>query len=96
MDVLLGRRLFSVGLVCQDNFGHRRCRREPTPQFAFVATSSSASAWRFREYGSTSNRPHNRRPHVTTPAQDLHIQHLHLQDCLRPAGPDSCCNNRFA
>ncbi|ROI16097.1 Transcription factor Dp-1 [Anabarilius grahami] len=31
-------------LLRKGNFGHRRCRREPTPQSAFVATSSSASA----------------------------------------------------
>ncbi len=45
MDVLLGHRVSSIGLVCQGNFGPRRCRREPTPQSAFVATSLSASAW---------------------------------------------------
>ncbi|KAL1264652.1 hypothetical protein QQF64_005007, partial [Cirrhinus molitorella] len=34
----------------------------------------------FRQFGSTSNQPHNRTPRVNTPGQDLHIQHLHLQD----------------
>ncbi|ROL50519.1 CLOCK-interacting pacemaker [Anabarilius grahami] len=45
MDVLLGCWLSSVGLVCQGNFRPKRCRCEPTPQSAFVDTSSSASAW---------------------------------------------------
>ncbi|KAI9531331.1 hypothetical protein NQZ68_000829 [Dissostichus eleginoides] len=45
-----------------------------------------ALAGRFREFGSTSNRPHHRRPCVATSAQDHHIQHLHLQDRLRPPG----------
>ena len=40
---------------------------------------------RFKEFGSTSTRPHTRRPRVTTPAQFLHIHLLHLRDRLRPA-----------
>lgn len=37
---------------------------------------------RFREFGSTSNQPHNHRPSVTTPAQDLYLRHPNLQDHL--------------
>ena len=48
-------------------------------------TTISCLQRHFRQFGSTSNRPHNRRPSVTTPAQDLHIQRVHQQDHLRPA-----------
>ena len=41
--------------------------------------------YRFREFGSTSKRPHNRRKPLTTPGQGLHIQIFHLRDRLRPA-----------
>ncbi len=44
-DVLLGRRVSSVGLVCQGKFGPRRCQCESTLPSAFVATSSSALDW---------------------------------------------------
>ncbi len=49
----------------------------------------------FREVGSTSIRPHDRRPRVTTPAPTSTSSISHLQDRLRPATPDSCCNNRL-
>jgi hypothetical protein len=39
----------------------------------------------FREFGSTTNLPHNRRLCLIMPSQDLNIWLLHLQDRLRPA-----------
>ncbi len=58
---------------------HQSCCRELNVHFSTISRLQR----RFREFGSTSNRPCNRRPRVTTP--DLHIQHLQLQDRLRPA-----------
>ncbi len=42
----------------------------------------------FREFGSTSNRPHNHRPRVTTPAQDLRSSPPRSSETSHP---DSCC-----
>ena len=40
---------------------------------------------RFRETGSTVNRPHARRPRVTTPAQDPLLRLQHNRENLQPA-----------
>ena len=46
---------------------------------------------RFREFGSTSNRPHSRRPCVPKPSQDIHIPLIHLQDHLRRGAEEYFC-----
>ncbi len=58
----------------------QECPPELLPMnWMFISSTISLLQRRFREFGSTSNRPLKRRPRVTTPAQDLHIQHQHLQ-----------------
>ena len=67
---------------CRNGLSTRAVARELNVNFS----TKSHLQRRFREFGSTSNRSHNRRPHITTPLQDLHIWLLHLQDRLRGSG----------
>ena len=53
--------------------------------FNVAVSTISRLRERFRETGSSDDRPRSGAPRVTTPAQDRHIRLQHLRDRFRPA-----------